>query len=59
MKVIEKGIYKDNLLEGYGLRIFKNNNIYEGYFHRNVFHGEGALKNTQKGTWVYGIFANG
>lgn len=56
---MEKGLYKDGIIDGYGLRIFKNNNVYEGYFRHNVFHGEGALKNNQKGNWVYGIFENG
>jgi len=52
-------LYKDGVLDGYGLRIFKNFNVYEGYFRQNVFHGEGTLKNNQKGNWVYGIFENG
>jgi hypothetical protein len=47
------------MLDGYGMRIFKNNNVYEGYFTQNVFHGEGCLRNLQKGTWVYGVFENG
>jgi hypothetical protein len=56
---IEKGIYKYNKLDGYGQRVFKNTNQYEGYFKKDVFHGEGTLKNHQKGNWVSGIFENG
>lgn len=41
------------------MRIFKNNNVYEGYFSNNVFHGEGCLLNVQKNSWVYGVFENG
>lgn len=47
------------MLQGYGLRIFKNNNLYEGYFKQNLFHGEGILKNTHIGSWVYGVFERG
>ena len=56
LKMVEKGLYVNNMLDGYGLRIFKNNNVYEGYFQQNVFDGEGCLRNLQKGTWVYGVF---
>lgn len=59
LKMVEKGLYVNNMLDGYGLRIFKNNNVYEGYFQQNVFDGEGCLRNLQKGTWVYGVFENG
>lgn len=52
-------MYKDNMLDGYGQKVFKNNNLYEGFFTGNVFNGEGCLKNTHKGSWVYGIFSNG
>lgn len=44
------------MLNGYGTKVFKNNNFYEGFFYNDLFHGWGSLRNKQKGTWVYGNF---
>ena len=57
--MVEKGEYKNGLLDGYGSRVFKNNNFYEGYFSLNLFQGEGVLEDSEKGNWIYGLFQKG
>lgn len=59
LKFVEKGEYKHCLLEGYGQKVFKNNNLYEGYFKANCFGGEGVLLDPHQGSWAHGCFAEG
>lgn len=59
LNIVEKGYYKNKMLHGFGSKVFKNTNVYQGFFQNNVFNGWGCLKNKQKGSWVYGNFDRG
>ncbi len=49
-------MYKNNNIDGFGEKMFKNGNIYIGGFKNDNFDGFGILINIQKGNWVYGKF---
>lgn len=59
LKTIERGYYRNSVLETYGEKYFSNGNKYVGEFEGGEYSGQGILICPQEMKWAYGEFVGG